>query len=66
MHAEIQRTQMALQSILANQLPRLRGLSTREVRDLMHEADDLARTRQGTERVAAQMTVSLCEAVLED
>ena len=64
MHAEIQRTQMALDTVLANQIERLRRLSREELRDLLHEAEDLSRTQQGCLRVAAQMTTTLCEALL--
>lgn len=64
MHAEIERTQQALEDVIAQQLTRMKLLSRRELLDLQHEAQDLGWTRQGTVRIASQMTATICEALL--
>ena len=65
MHAELQRAQQGVCAVVENQYERLARLPRPELRDLLHEADDVSRTQQGSARVAAQITVTVCEVLLE-
>lgn len=66
MHPEIQRTQQALKAVLSAQQERLAWLNPRQLDELRSEADNVARASDGTQRVAAQMILALCEAQLEN
>ena len=60
MHPEIQRAQGAILHVLHNQQDRLELLSRRQLDELRSEAELILRDSNGTLRVAAEITLSIC------